>query len=290
MDESLGKLGYELAMYNWYESPEPVIRRCADGGRIGSDTVLPGTVFIKDKLKSLSYRLTDGEIKKYRWLGRETAEAVETVCRSLQPGMDEFQMEAITAAELRSRGIKPTVLLMGVDDRIYRYRHCLPGGAVLDKYATVNVCAEKWGLIVSLTRFVHFGPVPAELAGKLEGVARINANFEHATVPGRSGRAIFEAAKTWYAEAGFPDEWQLHHQGGAIGYDNREYKIGPATEVEVQERQAFAWNPTITGAKIEDTIIAHTDGVEIITYTGSWPTIDVEIEGKVYPQPAILIK
>ena len=108
--------------------------------------------------------------------------------------MDEFQMEALTAAELRSRGIRPTVLLLGVDDRIYRYRHCLPGGAVLDKYAMVNVCAEKWGLIVSLTRFVHFGPVPAELAGKLERVARINANFEHATVPGRSGREIFEAA------------------------------------------------------------------------------------------------
>ena len=179
---------------------------------------------------------------------------------------------------------------MGVDDRIYRYRHCLPGGAVLDRYAMVNVCAEKWGLIVSLTRFVHFGPVPAELAGKLERVARINANFEHATVPGRSGREIFEAAKTWYAEAGFPDEWQLHHQGGAIGYDNREYKIGPATEVEVRERQAFAWNPTITGAKVEGTIIAHADGVEIITHTGSWPTIDVEIEGKVYPQPTILIK
>ena len=33
MNESLGKLGYELARYNWYESPEPVIRRCANGGR-----------------------------------------------------------------------------------------------------------------------------------------------------------------------------------------------------------------------------------------------------------------
>lgn len=290
MDESLGGLGYELAMYNWYESPEPVIRRLTAGGRIGSDTDLPGTVFIGDKLKSFSYRLTEGEIKKYRWLGRQTTEAVEAVCRRLQPGMDEFQMEAITAAELRSRGIKPTVLLMGVDERIYKYRHCLPGGATLEKYGMVNVCAEKWGLIVSLTRFVHFGPLPTELARKLEGTARINAHFEHATVPGRSGREIFEAAKTWYAEVGFPDEWRLHHFGGAIGYDIREYKIGPATDVKVQERQAFAWNPTITGAKIENTIIAYEDNIEVITHIDSWPTIDIEIEGKVYPQPAILIR
>jgi len=290
MDESLGALGYELAMYNWYDSPETVIRRWTADGRIGSDTDQAGTIFIGDKLKSLSYRLTEGEIKKYRWLGRQTTEAVEVVCRSLQPGMDEFQMEAITAAELRSRGIKPTVLLMGVDERIYKYRHCLPGGATLEKYGMVNVCAEKWGLIISLTRFVHFGSLPAELARKLEGVARINAHFEHATVPGRSGREIFEAAKTWYAEVGFPDEWRMHHQGGAIGYDNREYIIGPAIDVKVQERQAFAWNPTITGTKIENTIIAYEDNIEVITHIDSWPTIDIEIEGKVYPQPAILIR
>ncbi|OGB66100.1 MAG: hypothetical protein A2Y94_09485 [Caldithrix sp. RBG_13_44_9] len=80
-----------------------------------------------------------------------------------------------------------------------------------------------------------------------------------------------------------------HHQGGATGYDDREYVIYPGVKEVVQERQAFAWNPTITGAKIEDTIIAYKDHVEVVTATGNWPVIDIDLDGKIYPQPGILV-
>jgi antitoxin VapB len=203
--------------------------------------------------------------------------------------MNEFEIEAMTAAELRSRGIMPTVLLIGVDDRIYKYRHALPGGASLDKYAMVNVVTEKWGMPVAVTRFVHFGPLPEELKSKLEKTAQVNAHFQKATVPGTKCADIFEACKQWYADAGYEGEWQKHHQGGATGYDDREYVIYPGVKEIVQNRQAFAWNPTITGAKVEDTIIVYENHFEVVTRTDTWPLIDVELNGKVYPQPDILI-
>jgi len=203
--------------------------------------------------------------------------------------MDEFEIEALTAAELRSMGIMPTVLLIGVDDRIYQYRHCLPAGAKLQNYAMVNVMAEKWGMPMAVTRFVHFGPLPEELKTKLEKTALINAKYQKATVPGKSCAEIFEECKTWYAEAGYEGEWMKHHQGGATGYDDREYVIYPGVKEVVQERQAFAWNPTITGAKIEDTIITYNDHFEVVTDTGKWPTIEIQLDGKIYPQPAILV-
>jgi antitoxin VapB len=296
MDEVLGKLGYELKMYKWYES-NPVkdvrgdlIKTIARGGKIGSDVDYPGTVLIAAAFKPLRYSLTEWELKRYRWLGKQTTEAVAEVCRSIEPGMDEFQIEAITAAALRARGIMPTVLLTAVDERVFKYRHALPGGAVLKNYAMINVVAEKWGMPIAVTRFVHFGPLPDELKSKLEKTARINAEYEAATVPGKSCAEIFEQCKQWYADAGYPGEWEKHHQGGAIGYDDRDYVIYPGIKETVQASQAFAWNPTITGAKVEETIVAFDDHVEVVTVSDNWPMITVDLLGKKYDQPGILVR
>ena len=296
MDETLGDLGYELKMFNWYESnPKKDVRSkiiydLADGGKIGSDIDYPGTVLKSDEFAKLRFSLTDMEIKRYRWLGKETTEAVAEVCRKIKPGMNEFEIEYMTANALRARGIFPTVLLISVDERIYKYRHALAGGAILKKYAMVNVVAEKWGMPIAVTRFVHFGPLPEELAKKIKAAAEVNANYEAATVPGKKLSEIFEGCKTWYGDVGFEGEWQKHHQGGATGYNDREYCIYPHIDGTVQENQAFAWNPTITGAKIEDTIISYKDSIEVITVSKDWPMIPITVNGKIYKQPDILIR
>jgi antitoxin VapB len=296
MDETLGKLGYTLAFFDWYEANPvkdvraDVLKKVMGDGRIGSDAPFPGTTLVADRFAPLRYSLCETEITRYRWLGRNVAEAVEQVCRDIAPGMDEYQIEAMTANALHARGILPTVLLIAADERIARYRHALPGGAKVKAYAMVNVVAEKWGMPMSMTRFVHFGPLPADLNDRLQKTAKVMAQYQATTVPGTPAAEIFEKAKGWYAEAGVPDEWKLHHQGGAIGYDDREWVIYPGIRQTVQDRQAFAWNPTITGAKVEDTIIAYKDSIEVVTKTGAWPTIDVTIGGKAYPQPAILVR
>lgn len=295
MDESLGALGYKALVYNWYES-NPVKDTRADfvkgivPGKYGSDVDFPGAVNIAEKFRPLRYSLTGTEIKKYKWLAKESTEAIEKIAREVKPGMDEFEIEAMTSAELRSRGIMPTVLLTAVDDRIYKYRHALPGGAKLKKYAMINIVAEKWGMPAAVTRFVHFGELPDELKLKLEMTAIVNAHYQEASKPGKSMAEIFEECKEWYAQAGFKDEWLKHHQGGPIGYDDREYVIYPGVSGTVQNNQALAWNPTITGAKIEDTIIASENGFEVVTKTGNWPNIIVKLNGKEYPQPSILIR
>jgi hypothetical protein len=66
--------------------------------------------------------------------------------------------------------------------------------------------------------------------------------------------------------------------------------IYPKVEETVQERQAFAWNPTITGTKVENTIIAFKDHIEVVTTSDDWPMIKIELNGKTYPQPGILIR
>lgn len=296
MNETLSGLGYELKEYPWYNANPAkdvrgdILKEIIPKGKIGSDVDFPNTVNVSGEFKPLRYEFTESEIKRYKWLGEQTTEAVAEVCKNIKPGMNEYELEAITAAELRSRGIMPTVLLMAVDDRIYKYRHALPGGAELEKYAMINVVAEKWGMPIAVTRFVHFGELPEELKTKLEKTAVVNAHYQKYTRPGVKGSEIFEMCKEWYANVGYKGEWQKHHQGGAIGYDDREWVIYPHIEKTVHANQAFAWNPTITGAKIEETIIVKENGFDVVTKSPDWPMIIVNLDGEKYPQPGILIR
>lgn len=289
MAEDLKDLGYEAREYKWYEGREAdILRELAQGKPLGSDVPKDGLRTVD--LAPLRYQLTDSEIAKYRWLGQHATEAVIATIHRIRPGMSEYRIEAMISEELMRREIRPTVLLIGVDDRLYNFRHATPSARRLTRYAMVNICARRWGLVIAVTRFVHFGPVPEELQRRLRAAAEVSARFYAATTPGSTAGDILEKAKQWYTEHGFPGEWERHHQGGAIGYGERDWVSTPGSRQVVHERQAFAWNPTIQGAKIEDTVIAWENGVENITETPDWPTLAVTVEGKVYKAPAILTK
>jgi len=86
---------------------------------------------------------------------------------------------------------------------------------------------------------------------------------------GDQGRAhageIFSVIQMAYADNGHANEWQLHHQGGSTGYAGREVFATPESTVRVREGQAFAWNPSITGVKSEDTVLCTAGGIEVLT-------------------------
>ncbi len=87
---------------------------------------------------------------------------------------------------------------------------------------------------------------------------------------------------------GYQDEWRLHHQGGPAGYAPREAIATQDADWMVKEGQVFAWNPSITGTKSEDTILISSEGNEIMTEILDWPEINVEIGGQIISRPAIL--
>jgi len=137
---------------------------------------------------------------------------------------------------------------------------------------------------------VHFGTLSNEVRHKAEAVARIDAEMIAATRPGNTLGDVFNRAQSAYAAAGFPDEWRLHHQGGSAGYAPREITATPTTIEPILVGQAFAWNPSITGVKSEDTILVGEESNEIITEMADWPTIDIQVGGQILKRPAILEK
>jgi antitoxin VapB len=209
---------------------------------------------------------------------------------AVQPGMTEYEIAGLVAKATQPRGVLPTVVLIATDERIFNFRHPLSTAKKLDKYAMLVLCGRQNGLVCSLTRLVHFGPLTDELKEKEAKVAYVDASMIAATRPGKTAADIFQLAKEAYAEVGFAGEWQLHHQGGPAGYDPREFVATDAVDVPVGVGQAYAWNPSITGAKSEDTILIGEQSNEILSAIQDWPMIPVEVDGQIIERPAILIR
>jgi len=204
--------------------------------------------------------------------------------------MSEHQIGALLAGKLLGVGVTPAVLLIAVDERISNYRHPIPTDKVLERQVELVVGARKWGLGISATRLAHFGELPAELGDKHTAVCQVDAAFILETRPGAAIKDIFRKAAEVYEASGYRDEWRLHHQGGATGYAPRDYIGGLESSEIVLEGQAFAWNPSITGTKSEDTIIARADEIQIISQAEAWPMLEIEYQGQKIARPDILIR
>ena len=280
IDEMLAGLDYAPIEYAWTDDQDAGFavaaahRALGDGASLGlaADWPLPDTKGVEPALMRARAHLTDGEIDRYRVLGRDAGAALGDLARRLRPGDIELDIarRIIDAAQAcRARAI---VALVGSDDRLRRYRHPVPAEAAWHRVVMMALCAERDGLVVSLSRIVAADP-PADLDERTRATAVVFGRVLDATRPGASGKDLYATLVRAYAEAGFPGEELKHHQGGAIGYRAREWVAHPRSTEVVQERQAFAWNPTITGTKIEDTALVIGNSVEMITSSPGWPVM-----------------
>lgn len=229
-------------------------------------------------------------MQRFRALGADVAAATTRVLSDLEPGVNEDEMAAHLPADLFAQHITPTVLLLAVDQRILLYKHAVARNGVLRHLAMLNFCGRRDGLVVSITRFVQFGAMPRELVRNFERAARINAALLHATRAGVTSADLYATAERAYAAEGLPGEIASHHQGGAAGYRERDWLALPGGTERVEQAQAFAWNPSVLGGKIEDAVLLQNGALENLTETPELPSIETEIEGKVYRSAGVLLR
>jgi len=260
----------EVVSYPWYEDPASTPRELGAGQPIGSDGALPDSTDVSAQV-ALYRRVLDADaIAQYRDVGRLTVAAMDETAAALAPGMSEFEAAAALEAACRRRGLHSPVVMAAGDDRITQYRHPVLHDDVFHRRVMLVVCGECHGLYADLTRFVEFEQPDAELQARFTACDTILRRMrEEGTQPGTTLADAFNACRRFYAEAGFPDEWKLHHQGGMTGYATREAVATPYTQDPIEPGQAFAWNPSITGAKAEETFVLTASGPEIITRRAS---------------------
>ncbi|HEX3053665.1 MAG TPA: M24 family metallopeptidase [Aggregatilineaceae bacterium] len=280
LETDLEAVGFEIVAFPWETGVTPPVSRA-----LGVD--FPYLSAVDIDLTTLRIHLLPAEQDRFRALGVACADAMQHTIHRVRPGHSEHELAAALTYEARGRGITPLVTLVAVDNRISRFRHPLPTRAVLDRYAMLVLGGRRDGLLCSVTRLVHFGPVPADLRRRMDACAEVNAAMIAASQPGATLGDVFRIAQETYARVGFPDEWKLHHQGGIAGYTPREILAGPDNPTVLEPGMICAWNPSITGTKCEDSVLVG-QSPEIVTAMYGWPTQKFTQAGLTIASPVMM--
>ncbi|MUG95820.1 M24 family metallopeptidase [Scytonema sp. UIC 10036] len=264
---------------------ESFVRDVTGAGKVLSDR--PTIDVEKGLPASLQRRkriMMSSELERYRQVGRKATEAMTEVLKAAKPTWTEYQLAGAGAEALWARGLHPALTLVAGERRLPLYRHATPTGEQIGRQAMLIFCARGYGLYANLTRFVCFDALTDEYNKLHHQVREIEAQALNLCLPGTPLNSIYNALAKAYQQHGCDRAIQEHHQGGTTGYLAREIVANPTTTDTLAEGIAVAWNPSLPGAKVEDTFALLQDGkLENLTFDANFP--NVEIQGRLRPVP-----
>jgi hypothetical protein len=289
-DEEL-PANFQLYINPWADAAarENFIREATGGGKFLCDTPqkygltnstaqpLPPSL-IQHKRTIMS-----SELERYREVGRKASIAMTSVLKAAKPTWTEYQLAGAGAEALWSQGLHPALTLVAGERRLPLYRHATATAEPIGRQAMLVFCARGYGLYANLTRFVSFGAVSSENASLHRHVREIETVALEYCKAGVALDEVYQALAGAYQEHGFPNAIKEHHQGGTTGYLSREIVANPTTNDTLAANMAVAWNPSLPGAKIEDTFIILDGKLENLTFDANFPS--VEVEGRLRPVP-----
>lgn len=284
-DEELPS-NFQIHVSPWVDvaTREDFVRDVTDGGKVISDRPLP---HIEKRLPAslIAHKrvMMSTELERYRQVGRKASEAMTEVLNAALPTWTEYQLAGAGAEALWARGLHPALTLVAGEKRLPLYRHATATGEVIGRQAMMVFCARGYGLYANLTRFVCFGALADEKALLHKHVREIEAVVLNLSQSGTSLDAAYNALAQAYEQHGFPYAIHQHHQGGTTGYLAREIVANPLTTDTLTENMAVAWNPSLPGAKVEDTFAIVDGKLENLTFDPNFP--NVEVEGRLRPIP-----
>lgn len=263
-DEELGGLPIDVRPIPWHDDAATrQIAEGAAGGRLLEDGDLAAELLVERS------RLGPVERERMVELGGLAVIAAEAGLAAVAAGDTETEAVAAMTDTVARHEARAPVVLAAADGRIERYRHPLPAGARVRRRLMLVLVVERWGLHAAVTRIRELEPPDTELARRNEAAAFVLDTMHAATRPGATLGEVLAAAQSAYRETGFAAEWELHHQGGSIGYQSRERIAVPGDTTPIEPGMSFAWNPSITGAKAEETMVLMPGGERrIVTRPG----------------------
>ena len=207
----------------------------------------------------------------------------------MHPGGRVSEVAAEIALRLWKKRIEPIGLQVAADERAYQFRHPVAFRNPARRLLLASVMARYGGLVTTVTRMVYFGTPSPEFLKQYRDNVRIECEMIALSRPGNKAVLPLQRAVELYQELGYPEEWKRHHQGGAMGYLPRDYRVDFECQENILENQAFCWNPSIAGTKSEDGFISTSHGPLFITYPVRFPVFNLEVENFHFERPDLLL-
>jgi Xaa-Pro aminopeptidase len=285
-DEEL-PANFQMYINPWADAAarESFVRDATAGGKVLSDRpILNVEKLVPPSLQTYKRVMMASELERYRQVGHKASTAMTEVLKAAKPEWTEYQLAGAGAEALWARGLHPALTLAAGERRLPLYRHATATGEKIGRQAMLVFCARGYGLYANLTRFVCFGALSDEHAQLHRHVREIEAQALNVCLPGTPLNFVYDTLAKAYQQHGFNHAICEHHQGGTTGYLSREIVATPTTTDTLAEGMTVAWNPSLPGAKVEDTFVILNDGkLENLTFDGNFPS--VEVEGRLRPVP-----
>jgi hypothetical protein len=273
--------GFSLQATPWAYPAErqAFFREVSEGMGILSDRPQPGEQPLPPELLAAKRIMTVPEAERYQQVGLLAAEAMTEPMMTAKAEWTEFELAGAGAKALLERGLQPALILAAGERRLPLYRHPVPSHQPLEKIAMLVFCARGYGLYANLTRFVSFGSRNPATAKLHQQAREIESEALKQSRPGTRLATVYATLAQAYEIQQHSEAIHEHHQGGTTGYLSREIVAMPGSVETLQENTPVAWNPSLRGAKVEDTFLVKENGLLNLTSDPAWPTIRVgEIE------------
>lgn len=270
---------FKLHINPWADaaSRESFVREATDGGQVLSDFPISHLEQeLPASLRQYKRVMMSSEIERYRQVGQKASVAMTEVLTAAKPTWTEYQLAGAGAEALWAKGLHPALTLVAGERRLPLYRHATATGEQIGRQAMLVFCARGYGLYANLTRFVSFGALSDENAQLHRHVCEIEAVALNLSQSGTTLDRVYHALAQAYEQHGFPHAIREHHQGGTTGYLAREVVVTPLTKDTLAAGMAVAWNPSVIGAKVEDTFVILNNGkLENLTFDPNFPSVEV---------------
>ena len=216
---------------------------------------------------------------------RAAAAAADRVAADLQAGDIELigRTEAEVSAELGRRllaegHLRVNFAIVAAGSNAASPHHepgervVQPGEVVLCDFGGTMADADGVGYCSDITRCVHLGEPPAELADAYDVLFEAQSSQVAAAVVGQACQEVDRVGRAMIAEAGFGDNF-IHRTGHGIGTEAHEDPyIVEGNSLELRPGHAFSIEPGIYlpgrwGLRLEDIVVADSDGPDNLTTT-----------------------
>lgn len=259
----------EVIAIDWWEGRDA---KLPSGEKIGSDQPGGSRIDLSIEVEQLRQSLSESEVVRFRKVCADSAVALGEAIKLTTSIDREIDVTARIASALWQLNLELVFIGVAGESRVKKFRHPLPTEAAIGNRVVASICARRKGMIASVTRIASF----EDNIDSYVQILNVEAALFEKTIVGAKFADPINAAIKAYPEFGFDElEWQKHHQGGPTGFAPRDWPANSNSAQLILKNQPIAWNPTGNGWKAEDTILATSTGVELLSVDPAWPTIQV---------------